>query len=335
MTRAPDTRRAARAFEDFTGRKAVKVRTEKIDDGPVVGWEMGPLVGVAYEAVRDGKRDRYFHEFAKDARPRLVAREDGRQLYIAGGKYKVTERGVVDVSPLFVVNPSRRKGKPMARRSTAKRRRRSPGVVVVTRNPTRRKRRMSAAQRAYFGGGHRPRRRRSRGFLSNPHRRRAVRRYRRNPSLRGGGERLMHLLAPAAGIGLGAIGTEILVGYLPLPAQLKTGPMLYVTKGAVGVAAGLLVGTMLKQKRLGKYIAAGAVAIAVHDGVKSMIIKNMPSVKFGQFVPPVHHMGGLGYSSPASLVGFGEFVPPVRHMAGLAGDGTGNNGGGGETNFMI
>lgn len=331
MTRPPDTGRASRAFEEFTGRKPAKVRQEKLDTGPVVGWEMGPLVGVAYEAVRDGKKDRYFHEFAEKSRPRLVAREDGRQLYIAGGKYKVTERGVVDVSPLFVVNPSRRKGKPMARRSTAKRRR-SPGVVVVTRNPVRRRRRMSAAQRAYFGGHHR--RRRSRGFLANPTRRRAVRRYRRNPSMRASREKLMHLLGPAIGIGLGAIGSEILVGYLPLPAQLKTGPMLYVTKGALGVAAGLLVGTMLKQKRVGKYIAAGAVAIAVHDGVKSMIIKNMPSVKFGQFVPG-SAMHGLGYASPASLVGFGEFVPPVRHMAGLAGDGPGNNGGGGETNFSL
>lgn len=337
MTRAPDTGRAARAFEDFTGRKPVKLRQEKLDDGPVVGWEMGPLVGVAYEAVRDGKKDRYFHEFAEKSRPRLVSREDGRQLYIAGGKYKVTERGVVDVTPLFVVNPSRRKGKPMARRST--KRRRSPGVVVVTRNPARRKRRgMSALQRQYFGGGRRHRRRRSRGFLANPHRRRrSVRRYRRNPSMRASREKLMHLLGPAVGIGLGAIGSEILVGYLPLPAHLKTGPMLYVTKGAVGVAAGLLVGSMLKQKRLGKYIAAGAVAIAVHDGVKSLIIKNMPSVKFGQFVP-ASHMAGLGYASPASLVGpggFGEFVPPVRHMAGLAGDGPGNNGGGGETNFQL
>lgn len=333
--RHPDTARASRAFEDFTGRKAARVRQEKLDSGPVVGWELGPLVGVAYEAVRDGKKDRYFHEFAEKSRPRLVAREDGRQLYIAGGKYKVTERGVVDVSPLFVVNPHRRKGKPMARRSTAKRRRRTPGVVVVTRNPARRRRRMSAAQRAYFGGGRRPRRR-SRGFLSNPHRRRSVRRrsYKRNPSMRASRERLMHLLVPAAGIGLGAIGTELLLPYLPLPAQLKTGPMKYVTKGAVGVAAGLLVGTMLKQKRLGKYIAAGAVAIAVHDGVKALIIQNMPSVKFGQFVP-ASHMHGLGYNSPASLVGMGEFVGPIRHMAGLAGDGPGNNGGGGETNFAL
>jgi hypothetical protein len=322
----PDTRRASRAFEDFTGRKARKVTVEKIDDGPVTGWEMGPLVGVAYEAVRDGQRDRYFHEFAKSARPRLVARDDGRQLYIAGGRYNVTERGVEDMpSPLFVVNPSRRKGKSMAARksSTRKRRRGSAATIVVRQNPTHRRRPARA------------KRRRS-GFLANPaSRRRTTRRrsYRRNPSLRGGREKLMNLIVAGGGIGLGAVGSEILVGYLPLPPAAKTGTMLYVTKGAVGIAAGLLIGKVLKQPRLGKYVAAGAVAIAVHDAAKSLLLKSMPSVKFGQFMEP----GRLGYASPAmlaspgSFAGVGEFVPGFRGLEGAGPSG----GGGGETDFRV
>src|SRR5207249_11178912 len=53
----------------------------------VTGWKMGPVVGIAYEAKRDGKTKQYFHEFKKKARPDLVAKDDGSQLYIDGGKY--------------------------------------------------------------------------------------------------------------------------------------------------------------------------------------------------------------------------------------------------------
>src|SRR5207247_6042231 len=42
-----DTRRAARAFEDFTGRKPSKTRRAILDSRDVAGWELGPLVGVA------------------------------------------------------------------------------------------------------------------------------------------------------------------------------------------------------------------------------------------------------------------------------------------------
>lgn len=320
MSRRPDTGRASRAFEDFTGRKPRNVTVEDLDDHPVAGWEMGPLVGVAYEAVRDGERARYFHEFAKSSRPRLVARDDGRKLYIAGGRYRVTERGVEDMPiPLFVVNPKRRKGKTMAKRKSTARRRGS-AVVVVRQNPARKRRRTA--------------KRRASGFLANPRRRGRTtnrrRSYRRNPSMRAGSEKLMNLMVPAAGIGLGAIGSEILVGYLPLPAALKTGTMLYVTKGVVGIVAGLLIGTVLKQKRLGKYVAAGAVAIAVHDAGKALIVKSLPSVKFGQFV----RRPGLGYASPAPLAlagGMGEFV---TGFSGLGGAGA-TGGGGGETNFRV
>lgn len=336
MAKVP-TRRAAQAFEDFTGAKAAKVHASRLDDRDVTGWKMGPVVGIAYEAVRDGARKQYFHEFKKTARPDLVAREDGRKLYIDGGRYKVTDRGIEDMPQLFVVNPSPRsrsggkaKRKPMARRRTATRRRATRQVAVFRANPVRRRRRHHSAAA--------PVRRRRRAFARNPvvrRRRSSVRRYRRNPSARrigGAAVNFGKMLLPAAGIGLGAVGSEIILGYLPIPASFKTGVMRHVTKGVVGVTAGLVIGKVLKQKRLGNYLALGAVVIAVHDAAKELIAARAPGIHMGQYTAvPRSQFGGMGYVNPAQ-VGFGQYVDvPITQFAGDSSQ----HGVGGETSAYV
>lgn len=313
-----DTRRAAKAFEDFTGRKPVKQRVAKLDSRDVAGWEMGPMLGVAYQAKRDGVTRQYFHEFAKKARPNLIARDDGSKLYIEGGRYKVTDRGIEDMPELFVVNPSprKRKRKPMARRRTSTRRRRRTSQVAIFRaNPVRRRRRRRASVRRY---------------ASNPVRRRRrsvrVRRYRRNPSSRGMMGGFGKFLPGAAGIGLGAVGTEIAMSYLPIPANLKVGVMRQVTKGVVGIGLGMLLGKVLRQKRLGNFFALGAVAIAVHDGVKEWLTKAAPSIGFGMYLPRGGLPSSLGYYSPAQVVGsgMGRYLPQGAFAGAVTqrGDGT-------------
>lgn len=331
-----DTRRAAKAFEDFTGHKAVKVTRSRLDDSDVNGWKMGPVVGIAYEAKRDNKTQRYFHEFDAKTRPDLIARDDGRQLYIAGGKYKVTDRGIEDMPQLFVVNPSRRAGSrkkasPMRRRRTTTKRRATRQVAVFRANPVRRRRKRvtTTRRRATY--------RRNPIALRAPRRRRraVVRRsFRRNPSVRAGAVNFGKMFLPAAGIGLGAVGSEIIMGYLPIPAGFKTGVMRHITKGAVGIAAGMLVGKVLKQKRLGNYLALGAVVIAVHDAVKEFIANRLPAVQMGQYRGPIGssfggYRGGMGYTSPAQIAsGMGQYVAPIPSTFT-----TKVGGGGGEVDF--
>jgi len=309
--------RAEKGFRDFTGDKPRKVSKARLPDRDVAAWKMGKLEGVAYEAVRDGVREKYFHEFAKHARPDLVAQDDGKQLYIVGGRYKVTDRGVTDMPALFVVNPSKRpslrkKGKaPMRRRRRARRSTRQ--VAVFRANPIRRRRRKAHASHV---------------------RRASVRRYRRNPIVRtmrrrrragsvaGGALNLGKMLVPAIGIGAGAVGSELIMGYLPLPAQLKQGAMRHLTKGAVGIGAGLILAKGLKQKRLGNAFALGAVVIAAHDWIKDILVARMPSLKFGAYVPS---MPGLGYSSPGMVLpAFGEYV--ATSPGGFAGADMSNSG---------
>jgi len=332
------TRRAARAFEDFTGHKAKKVTRTRLDDRDVTGWKLGPAVGVAYEATRDGKTRRYFHEFTKKARPDLITRDDGRQLYFSGGRYQVTARGIEDMPSLFVVNPSprspvkKRKSRPMAaaRRRTTRRRAPRQQVAVFRANPVRRKRRRLTA---------RPARRRL--FARNPARRVArrrrpatVRRFRRNPSARGamgGAVNFGKLVMPAAGIGLGAVVSEIVMGYMPIPANLKTGVARHITKGAVGIAGGLVLGKLFKQKKLGYYFAAGAIAIAVHDAVKEMIASRMPAIPFGMYRGPIaSSFGGMGFTNPGQTLRLGQYTAPIASSF------EGNVGTtGGETDFAV
>jgi hypothetical protein len=317
-------RRAIKAFEDFKGEKPAKLRRSRLPDTDVTGWEMGPMVGVAYEARRDGKTQQYFHEFKAKARPRLVAQDDGRQLYIDGGRYKVTDRGIEDMPNLMVVNPSPRSGKskPSKKGNTMARRarRRRSHVSVFTSNPRRRRRARPAARRAVFARNPvRRRRRRAAGtaarrvYRRNPSRRSrrvSTRRYRRNPIGGAGVGKLSSLVLPAVFIGLGAVGTEIIIGYLPLPMAWKVGPMKYIVKGAVGVAIGLVIAKGFKQKRLGYYFGAGAIAIATHDFVKSWLATNAAAIK------------GLGYVNPGSVAKFGQYqrALPMNRFGGRLGE---------------
>ena len=85
-------------FEDFTGERGELVGTYPHPKRVDVGVAIGELAGVAYETVRDGEVEKYFHEFDPEVRPLLVSSVDGRQLIILGGEYDFTENGIVDAN---------------------------------------------------------------------------------------------------------------------------------------------------------------------------------------------------------------------------------------------
>lgn len=320
---------AKRRFEDFTGAKPTRAYTADLDDRDRVGYRLGEMVGVAYEATRDGKKDQYFHRFKKQARPDLVVRSDGKQLYTIGGDYHVTERGIEDMPSMFVVNPSPRK---RSKRRKASRGRTSTGQF--TKNPTRKRKaapmaraktRRRKTRRTYARN---PIRRVARTMRRNPTRRRrsrriATRSFRRNPiRLSGGGKGKINIggmLMPAAMVGLGAVGAEMLMGVLPLPAMLTTGPQRYLTKGAISVGAGYLL-ARFGNRKAGEALAMGGLVIAFHDAIKSVITSRMPNAKFGGYnwdkygynLPTQRGYAspGLGYYSPGSTLnaGMGEYV---------------------------
>lgn len=87
--------RGMRLFGDFTGHKGELFAVQQ-PALPEVALVVGYLDGVMYTTVRDGKTERYLHQFEKQSRPLLLASDDGKQLFILGGGYDFTDRGIVD-----------------------------------------------------------------------------------------------------------------------------------------------------------------------------------------------------------------------------------------------
>lgn len=84
---------AGQLFKDFTGSNPESLEKIKIRS-PKVGLVVGKLDGVLYTTVRDGKTEKYVHDFDKSSRPLLVSSHDGESLHILGGEYAFTERGI-------------------------------------------------------------------------------------------------------------------------------------------------------------------------------------------------------------------------------------------------
>jgi hypothetical protein len=87
--------RADDKLHSFTGSyagKVTKVNARQIKTGFVIG----PALGVAYRATRDGETKNYFHEFRKKSQPHLISDSDGTQLGFVGGRYQFTDRGIED-----------------------------------------------------------------------------------------------------------------------------------------------------------------------------------------------------------------------------------------------
>ena len=92
---ANKVQRAARLYENFTGHEAKYVEAVRLDSPDVV-MLIGELDAVLYSCTRDGKLEHYEHKFRKSSRPLLVSSSDGTALFIVGGRYKFTNRGIVD-----------------------------------------------------------------------------------------------------------------------------------------------------------------------------------------------------------------------------------------------
>jgi hypothetical protein len=79
-------------FNGFEPAQVVKVRHPRVI--PPVVVELGELVGLIYRSDKgqSGRPQTYIHRMEDP--PRLVSNIEGTQLYIVGGNYKITPRGI-------------------------------------------------------------------------------------------------------------------------------------------------------------------------------------------------------------------------------------------------
>ena len=89
-------RKAAALYTDFTGHEDVRLAKVRIPDMPRALLTVGKIDGIMYSTVRDGVAEKYIHKFKSSARPLFCVSPDGKQLFMLGGAYDFTERGIVD-----------------------------------------------------------------------------------------------------------------------------------------------------------------------------------------------------------------------------------------------
>lgn len=114
---------------------------------------------------------------------------------------------------------------------------------------------------------------------------RRPRKYRRNPT-RGIGKFSVqsftkNTLMPSAVGAAGALGLDVLIGFLPLPPALKTGPFRSVVRvvGAIGLG---MVAAMVVKKSTAEQIAAGAITVTLYDTLKGVVRQAMPTLQLGE-----------------------------------------------------
>jgi hypothetical protein len=91
-----DVQRAANLYERFSGHEAESIGKIKVKPFPKVAVAVGEIDGILYSTVRDGKLEKYIHKFHQADKPLFAVSPDGKQLFLIGGYYTFTERGIVD-----------------------------------------------------------------------------------------------------------------------------------------------------------------------------------------------------------------------------------------------
>lgn len=333
--------RAARLYADFTGREPpYRVDRVKLPED-TTGLLIGNTEAIAYNAVRDGKRESYIHEFRKGSRPALAVSHDGKRLYLLGGGYEFTDRGIEDrrkmASLALVHNPSpRKKGRKMAAKRGGRRRWGSPKqraalnkLLAWNRQHRRRsghpKQKSSRyvnpfhkhhGHKAHHGGHH--------GRKSNPSRRGGhhYTRRRSNPSLPIVGDLTSASfwksdVVPAAIGGGMAIAADLLIGYLPLPAMLQSGIARQITRIIGVIALGSAAGAMMG-KRAGMAVAGGGVAVVLYDMVKGQLVSMFPTLPLQPVATVVMPTTQAG--PPAAAAGTAGWISPAPTMLGYEGE---------------
>lgn len=91
--------RAKNLYKRFSGHDATKGKRIRIPELPDAVVCVGSVAGIMYDTVRDGRKEKYLHRFHASSRPLFCVAPDGSSLYLIGGSYSFTERGIVDNDP--------------------------------------------------------------------------------------------------------------------------------------------------------------------------------------------------------------------------------------------
>lgn len=217
---------------------------------------------------------------------------------------------------ILLVNPRKRRTK--KRRAT---RRKNP--VAKKRRTAAQKaatRKMIAANRRSRGSTRRknPVKRKARRAAAPVRRRRTAARRstrrRRNPVSPTFSMRSIQNQVIDAGMGaVGALGLDVVQGYLPIPANLKTGLVGTGVKALLAIGLGVVAAkTKLVKSSTAAKFANGALIVVLHDELKKQVATFAPGIQMGEYLDDFS-LGyyGSGYN-PAIDAGVGTYLPDLE-----------------------
>jgi len=130
------------------------------------------------------------------------------------------------------------------------------------------------------------------------------RRMRRNPRGLGNINAFMkHTLVPSSVGAVGALGLDVILGYIPLPAALQTGVFKPIVR-LVGAGVLGLIAAKVANRQVGENVAAGATTVILYDLFKGVVSQAAPNL-------PLSGLSGypnLEFYSAGMPVGMGEYV---------------------------
>ena len=117
-----------------------------------------------------------------------------------------------------------------------------------------------------------------------------------------------HTLMPSVVGAAGALGVDVMLGFLPLPPQFKTGPMRALVKIAGAVGVGMLASNFMKRETAHQ-IAAGAITVTLYDVMKGYLQQAMPLLPLSEADVMFEEYPNLSYAGAAQTVDdMGQYV---------------------------
>ena len=91
-----EVEKASDLYRRFSGHEPESIGKIRLTKPPECAIVVGTLDGLLYTTVRDGVEEKYIHKFSARSKPLFVVSPDGKQIFVIGGQFDFTERGIVD-----------------------------------------------------------------------------------------------------------------------------------------------------------------------------------------------------------------------------------------------
>lgn len=230
------------------------------------------------------------------------------------------------MSELLLINPGR-KGKSRRKKKRSPAQKAATRRMLAARGLGRVKRKRKTTLRTAPVAKKRKRKSRSIARVSararvrrkhNPIRAHRRRRYRPNPMRMGSVAGFTkHTLMPSVVGAAGALGIDVILGFLPIPPQFKTGHMRAIVKIAGAVGVGILASNFMKRETAHQ-IAAGAITVTLYDVMKGYLRQAVPTLPLSEADVMYEEYPNLSYAGAGHTIdGMDQYVSSMSTEDGV------------------